>query len=145
MARNRASDISAADWLSQTQKIMLIFSLVVIQLLLVVKIPIRHSSLFNKYLFYTSNFVLRFQHLSSFLARREETSTDYTATVCSLTKHSPSVGLSFKQLLKSTEPGAVSRELKQPRRQRQKDPHKFAYLTMKNKSFARFARAFFIF
>ena len=38
-----------------------------------------------------------------------------------------------------------SRELKQPRRRRQQKPHKFAYLTMKNSSFARFARAFFIF
>ena len=33
-------------------------------------------------------------------------------------------------------------ELKQPRR-RQQEPHKFAYLTMKNSIFARFARAFF--
>ena len=38
-----------------------------------------------------------------------------------------------------------SRELKQPRRRRQQKPHKFAYLTMKNSIFARFARAFFIF
>ena len=38
-----------------------------------------------------------------------------------------------------------SRELKQPRRRRQQEPHKFAYLTMKNSIFARFARAFFIF
>ena len=37
------------------------------------------------------------------------------------------------------------RELKQPRRRRQQKPHKFAYLTMKNRIFARFARAFFIF
>ena len=37
------------------------------------------------------------------------------------------------------------RELKQPRRRRQQKPHKFAYLTMKNSIFARFARAFFIF
>ena len=35
------------------------------------------------------------------------------------------------------------RELKQPRRRRQQKPHKFAYLTMKNRIFARFARAFF--
>ena len=39
----------------------------------------------------------------------------------------------------------LSRELKQPRRRRQQKPHKFAYLTMKNRIFARFARAFFIF
>ena len=39
----------------------------------------------------------------------------------------------------------VSRELKQSRRRRQQKPHKFAYLTMKNSIFARFARAFFIF
>ena len=37
------------------------------------------------------------------------------------------------------------RELKQPRRRRQQKPHKFAYLTMKNVMFARFARAFLIF
>ena len=38
-----------------------------------------------------------------------------------------------------------NREPKQPRRRRQQKPHKFAYLTMKNSIFARFARAFFIF
>ena len=38
-----------------------------------------------------------------------------------------------------------NRELKQPRRRRQQKPHKFAYLTIKNRIFARFARAFFIF
>ena len=38
-----------------------------------------------------------------------------------------------------------NRELKQPRRRRQQKPYKFAYLTMKNSIFARFARAFFIF
>ena len=38
-----------------------------------------------------------------------------------------------------------NRELKQPRRRRQQKPLKFAYLTMKNSIFARFARAFFIF
>ena len=37
------------------------------------------------------------------------------------------------------------RELKQPRRRRQQNPHKFAYLTVKNSIFARFARAYFIF
>ena len=39
----------------------------------------------------------------------------------------------------------INRELKQPRRRRQQEPHKFAYLTMKNSILARFARAFFIF
>ena len=34
---------------------------------------------------------------------------------------------------------------KQPRRRRQQKPDKFAYLTMKNRIFARFARAFFSF
>ena len=34
---------------------------------------------------------------------------------------------------------------REPRRRRQQKPHKFAYLTMKNRIFARFARAFFIF
>ena len=38
-----------------------------------------------------------------------------------------------------------NRELKQPRRRRQQDRLKFAYLTMKNSSFAPFARALFIF
>ena len=38
-----------------------------------------------------------------------------------------------------------NRELKQPRRRRQQERHKFAHLTMKNNTFARFARAFFIF
>ena len=37
------------------------------------------------------------------------------------------------------------RELKQTRRRRQQERHNFAYLTMKNSTFARFARAFFIF
>ena len=37
------------------------------------------------------------------------------------------------------------RELKQPRRRRQQKPHNFAYLTMKNSIFTRFAPAFFIF
>ena len=39
----------------------------------------------------------------------------------------------------------LKRELTQPRRRRQQERHKFAYLTMKNNSFARFARAVFIF
>ena len=39
----------------------------------------------------------------------------------------------------------ITRELKQSRRRRQQKPHKFAYLTIKNSIFARFARAFFIF
>ena len=42
-------------------------------------------------------------------------------------------------------PIGFNRELKQPRRRRQQKPHKFAYLTMKNSIFARFARAFLIF
>ena len=37
------------------------------------------------------------------------------------------------------------RDLKQPRRRRQQKPDKFAYLTIKNSIFARFARAFFSF
>ena len=37
------------------------------------------------------------------------------------------------------------RELTQPRRRRQQERHKFAYLIVKNNSFARFARAVFIF
>ena len=38
-----------------------------------------------------------------------------------------------------------TRELKQPRRRRQQKSHKFAYLTIKNSFFPRFARALFIF
>ena len=38
-----------------------------------------------------------------------------------------------------------NRELKQPRRQWQQKLYKFAYLTMKNSIFARFARAFSFF
>ena len=41
--------------------------------------------------------------------------------------------------------GFQTRQLKQPRRRRQQKPHKFAYLTMKNSIFARFARAYLIF
>ena len=37
------------------------------------------------------------------------------------------------------------RELKQLRRRQQHKPHKFAYSTMKNSIFARFAHAFVIF
>ena len=37
------------------------------------------------------------------------------------------------------------KELKQPRRRRQQKHHKFAYLTIKNSTFARFAPSFFIF
>ena len=37
------------------------------------------------------------------------------------------------------------RELKQTRRRQKREPHKFAYLTMENSIFARFARAYFIF
>ena len=37
------------------------------------------------------------------------------------------------------------KELRRPRRRPQEKFHKFAYLTMKNSIFARFARAFFIF
>ena len=43
-----------------------------------------------------------------------------------------------------TSTGSI-RERKQPRQRRQQKPYKFAYLTIKNSIFARFARAFFIF
>ena len=59
--------------------------------------------------------------------------------VCSCDSHgNPSFGWGAR------EPRQI-RELKQPRRRRQQKPHKFAYLTMKNSIFARFARAFFSF
>ena len=49
MALNRVSDAPAADWLSQTHvKNYRNFSRVVIRFFLVVKIPIKHSSLYNK-------------------------------------------------------------------------------------------------
>ena len=38
-----------------------------------------------------------------------------------------------------------NRELNQPRRRRQQERREFAYFTLKNSSFARFARAFLIF
>ena len=53
-----------------------------------------------------------------------------------------------KQIFCTSCRGYGIRELKQPRRRRQQKPHKFAYLTMENSMFARFARfarAFFIF
>ena len=40
---------------------------------------------------------------------------------------------------------ANNREFTQPRRRRQQERHKFAYLTVKDNRFARFARAVFIF
>ena len=45
---------------------------------------------------------------------------------------------------KGRNPFQYIRELKQLRQRRQQERHKFAYLTMKNNSFARFARTFFI-
>ena len=45
----------------------------------------------------------------------------------------------------SQHPKSLIRELKQPRRRRQPQPHNFANLTMKNIIFARFARALFNF
>ena len=62
--------------------------------------------------------------------------------------------LLFSTLIRRIEPSmrlingghfANIRELKQSRRRRQQERHKFAYLTMKNSTFARFGRAFFIF
>ena len=47
-------------------------------------------------------------------------------------------GLRCRQNLKN-------RDLTQPRRRRQQERHKFAYLIVKKSSFARFARAVFIF
>jgi len=38
-----------------------------------------------------------------------------------------------------------NKELSQPRRRPQQESREFAYLTLKNSSFARFARAFLIF
>ena len=48
MALNRASDVPAADWLSQTLVKNRNFSLVVTRFFLVVEIPINHFSLYNK-------------------------------------------------------------------------------------------------
>ena len=50
MALNRASDLPAADRLSQTQfvKNYCSFSCVVIRFFSVVEIPVKHSSLYNK-------------------------------------------------------------------------------------------------
>ena len=49
MALNRASDMSAADWLSQTHvKNYRKFSRLVIRFFSAVEIPIQHSNLYNK-------------------------------------------------------------------------------------------------
>ena len=57
MALNGVSDVSAADWLSQTLvKNYEKFSGVLIRLFLVVKISIKHSSLYNKYNYISKNF-----------------------------------------------------------------------------------------
>ena len=55
------------------------------------------------------------------------------------------VGLGAVLVQQQGEELRVIRELKQPRRRRQQKPHKFAYLTIQNSIFARFARAFLIF
>ena len=55
------------------------------------------------------------------------------------------VGLSFFSFTVRHSRSKNNRELKQPRWRRRQKCHKFAYFTMKNGSFARFARAFFIF
>ena len=70
MALNRASDVSAAYWLSQTHvKIIVIFSRVVIRVFSVVEIPIKHSSLYNKIVYYfdlnSSTVKLRFSTLKT--------------------------------------------------------------------------------
>ena len=62
--------------------------------------------------------------------------------------HALHVHFSFLDLLKTfsfflPRGDDLVRELKQPRRRRQQKPHKFAYLTMKKRIFARFARVFF--
>ena len=54
-------------------------------------------------------------------------------------------GTKINSAAKKRTNAAKIRELKQPRRRRQQKPHKFAYLTMENRIFARFARAVFIF
>ena len=53
----------------------------------------------------------------------------------------------YKELLKQGQKYTKinNREFTQPGRRRQQEGHKFAYLIVKNNSFARFARAFFIF
>ena len=50
-----------------------------------------------------------------------------------------------REVWREWRPFGVKNEIKQPRRRRQQKPHKFAYLTMKNSIFGRFARAFFFF
>ena len=49
MALNRGSEVSAADWLSQTHlKSHRNFLRVVVRFFSVVEIPMKHSSLYNK-------------------------------------------------------------------------------------------------
>ena len=50
MTLNRESDASAADWRSQTRKIIVIFQMWTV--FSVVEIPIKHSSLFNNFFFF---------------------------------------------------------------------------------------------
>ena len=52
VAQNRASDVTTADWLSQTHvKSYCNFSRMVVRFFSVVEIPIRHSSLHDKYIY----------------------------------------------------------------------------------------------
>ena len=55
------------------------------------------------------------------------------------------VSQAWRTLVYSSHEKTGTSHLKQPRRRQLHKPHKFAYLTMKNSIFARFARAFFIF
>ena len=64
----------------------------------------------------------------------------------SLSSTVSSTGLFINTLgTQHTKRGFISRKFKQPRRRRQQECNKFAYLTKKINSFARFARTFFIF
>ena len=70
---------------------------------------------------------------------------DYFATFKHV-KHSYLLTMSLMTSFRLLQPSRTkNRELTQPRRRRQQERHKFAYLTMKNNSFARFTRAVFIF
>ena len=88
--------------------------------------------------------VLMWRHLS-LLNTRINSVVVHFATIESLSKHDGDGSENVISKCNFAFLQSIFRELKQPRRRRQQKPHKFAYLTMENNIFARFARAYFIF
>ena len=100
-----------------------------------------------------NNFVIIYW--CSQLTSREEAAFNYNSKLKERFQHHPQIRRINRWVneyyvwpcfcLKELCHGNFNRELKQSRRRRQQKPHKFAYLTMENSIFARFARAYFIF